>query len=74
MKNKNLFLRYFLGSCVFFTLFIVVSVLFRKWNLFGFQDRLLGNIIVEALIVSSLYSVIMFFYTKNILKKRHADK
>lgn len=73
MKNRNLLLNYFLGGCIVFVVFILVSILFKKWNLFDFNTRSLKNIIIEALIVSIVWSVVMFF-SRNRLKNRQTDK
>jgi hypothetical protein len=53
-----------------FVLFISISLLFQKWNLFDFNNRSLKNIIIEALIVSAVYALIMFFYAKRLRERK----
>jgi hypothetical protein len=69
MKNEKLLLKTFLGGGILCMLFISISLLFQKWNLFDFNNRSLKNIIIEALIVSALYALIMFFYAKRIRER-----
>lgn len=66
-------MNYFLGGGTVFALFILISLLFQKWHLFN-NDRSLAAIIIQALSVSIVYSLIMFFYSRRQLKKRQADK
>lgn len=74
MKNKNLFLKVFLGSCICFVVFVLIFLLFQKWNLFDFNSRSLQSVIIEGVIVSVIFFVFMFLYSKNHLKKRQMDK
>ena len=53
-----------------FVLFSSISLLFQKWNLFDFNNRSLKNIIIEALIVSAVYALIMFFYAKRLRERK----
>jgi predicted tellurium resistance membrane protein TerC len=70
MKNENLLLKTCIGGCMLFVLFISISLLFQKWNLFDFNNRSLKNIIIEALIVSAVYALIMFFYAKRLRERK----
>lgn len=70
MKSKNPILLYFLGGSITFVSFVLIFVLFQKWNLFDFYNRTLKSIILEALFISIIFSFIMFLYSNNRMKKR----
>ncbi|HET9825120.1 MAG TPA: hypothetical protein VFP87_07285 [Chitinophagaceae bacterium] len=72
MKNKNLVLDTLFAGSVFFVLFILISLLFQKWPPYD-NGTSLGEIVIQALVVSIVFSVVMFFYSKRRVK-RHADK
>ena len=74
MKNKSLFLNHLLGGCIFFVLFVLVFLLFQKWDLFDLYNRSFKSIIIEAIVISVVFSVFMFLYSTTRLKKKQKIK
>jgi Zn-dependent protease with chaperone function len=73
MKHKDLLLNSVFGGCLFFILFILISLVFQKLPPFDNQTSL-ADIMVEALVVSFFFSLAMYFYSRRRLKNRHTHK
>jgi Ca2+/Na+ antiporter len=72
MKHKDLLLNTVFGGCLFFVMFILISLVVQK--LPPFDSRSLADIMIEALVVGVVFSLVMFFYSIKRLKNRHSHK
>ena len=61
--------KYIFSSLIYFVVFILIISLFKRFDLFGFNNRSTLSIILEAAIASILFLVIMSFYVKKRGKK-----
>ena len=70
MKNrKNLYSGYLLGAIIFFVVFVLIFILFKRWNLFDLNKHSLESIVIEGIIASIIFSVLLSIYSKRYLKK-----
>jgi uncharacterized membrane protein len=68
MRQKNI-LNTFISGLVGFIVFVLVSLLFKKLNFFNFENRSFTNIVVEGLIVSICFSILLFIKLKRRIKQ-----
>jgi membrane protein CcdC involved in cytochrome C biogenesis len=73
MKHKDLLLNSVFGGCLFFVLFILISLVFQKLPPFDNQQSL-ADIMIEALAVGVLFSIVMYVSSRIRLKNRHSHK
>ena len=70
----NLYLKILLGSVTCFLTIVTLAVFFKRWDFFDLNNRSLQSIIIEGIILSIVFFVFMFLYSKSRLKKRQMDK
>jgi membrane protein DedA with SNARE-associated domain len=73
MKHRDLLMNSVLGGCIFFALFILISLVFQKLPPFD-SSRSFADILIEALVVAIVFSLVMYFYSKRRLKNRKEHK
>jgi hypothetical protein len=73
MKHKDLLLNAVFGGCLFFVLFILISLIFQKIPPFDSQGSL-GDIMIEGLAVAVVFAVVMFFSSRIRVRNRHSHK
>ena len=73
MKHRDLLLNSVFGGCIFFVLFVLISLLFQKLPPFD-SSRSLTDIMIGALVSSIIFSLVMYSYSKMRLKKRREHK
>jgi membrane protein CcdC involved in cytochrome C biogenesis len=73
MKHKDLLLNAVFGGCLFFVLYILISLVFQKLPPFDTQSSL-ADIMIEALAVGVLFGLVMYFSSRIRLKNRHSHK
>ena len=73
MKHKDLLLNSVFGGCLFFVLFILISLVFQKIPPFDNQGSL-ADIMIEALVIGVLFSLVMYVSSRIRLKNRHSHK
>lgn len=73
MKQKDLLLNSVFGGCLFFVLYILISLVFQKVPPLDNQQSL-SDIMIEALIVGVLFSLVMYVSSRIRLKNRHGHR
>jgi hypothetical protein len=74
MKNKNLFIKCVLGTVIFFLVVVILTLAFKKWNLFDFDNHSFRNIVVDSVISSIIFFVFLYIYMRNRLSKSKKNK
>ncbi len=62
MRNKKIYFEIFIYTVIAFLCFIIIGIVFRKFDIFDFRNRTITQIVTEGVVVALTLFVFRCFY------------